>query len=123
LAGGAGNDQFLLGVAGEFFGAMGIDTIAEFTDGDKIVLSRSVFTSLTSIIGNGFSLAGEFAIVLNKSEVEVSDALIVYNPNTGGLFYNQNGTAPGFGSGGQLAALTGNTELNGGDFSLSAQIS
>jgi hypothetical protein len=76
--------------------------------------------SLTSINGNGFSVPGEFVTVLTNSEVEISDAFIVYNRNTGGLFYNQNGTAAGFSSGGQFAASTGNPELNSGDFSLSA---
>ncbi|WP_017718627.1 hypothetical protein [Kamptonema formosum] len=45
-----------------------------------------------------------------------SAADIVYNCASGKLFYNQNGTAAGFGTGTQFATLAGNPALAGADF-------
>jgi hypothetical protein len=45
---------------------------------------------------------------------------IVYNSVSGQLFYNQNGSAAGFGSGGLFATLTGAPILTASDFILQA---
>jgi hypothetical protein len=41
----------------------------------------------------------------------VSDAFITYSSSTGNLFYNANGTAAGFGTGGQFAKLAASLAL------------
>ncbi|GBL11021.1 leukotoxin [Microcystis aeruginosa Sj] len=131
LAGNAGNDT-LTGAAGvdrfEFrsiraFVAtdFGVDTISDFVlNQDKIVLSKTTFAALTSGVGNGFSQAGNFAVVANNSLVAASNAFIVYSSGTGHLFYNQNGSAAGLGTGANFAVLTGNPSLTANDFLLVA---
>jgi hypothetical protein len=66
--------------------------------------------------GTGFSDGVEFALVTNGTTAEVSTADIVYNQTTGNLFYNQNGAAAGFGTGGRIANLKGNPSLAADDF-------
>jgi Ca2+-binding RTX toxin-like protein len=115
LTGGLGNDEFIFrGV----FGTLGVDTITDFTlSADKIALSKTTFnlaSAVTTGVNFGFSIAGEFASVSGSEDT--SNALIVYNSSTGGLFYNQNGSNAGFGTGGQFAALTGNPTLIATDF-------
>ena len=48
-----------------------------------------------------------FAVVSSESDAAASEAFIVYDGTTGNLYYNVDGTAPGFGSGGQFATLEG----------------
>ncbi len=131
LAGNAGNDT-LTGAAGvdrfEFrsiraFVAsdFGVDTISDFVvNQDKIVLSKTTFAALTSGVGNGFSQASNFAVVANNSLVAASNAFIVYSRGTGHLFYNQNGSAAGLGTGANFAVFTGNPSLTASDFVLVA---
>lgn len=83
---------------------------------DKIVLDKSTFIALKSRKGNGFSRKLEFAVVEEEAEVASSTGFIVYNRNTGELFYNANGDQAGFGSGGLLAKLDLAPELGTTDF-------
>jgi Ca2+-binding RTX toxin-like protein len=119
LTGGAGADRFVYDTGAAFSSAaVGIDALADFvrTQGDKIILDRTAFTSITSAAGTGFSIAGEFATVTADAAAATSAADIVYNSASGKLFYNQNGTAAGFGTGAEFAALAGNPALAGTDF-------
>ncbi|NEO64707.1 MAG: hemolysin, partial [Moorea sp. SIO4G2] len=54
----------------------------------------------------------------DNSQVESSGALIVYNSNTGDLFYNQNGSAGGLGSGAQFATINTSTSVGVQDFEI-----
>jgi Ca2+-binding RTX toxin-like protein len=123
LMGNAGNDQLQgLGGADNFYylgaalsgtntvaAAFGRDTIADFTVGvDKFVLSKGAFQAISSAAG--VPLVG-FASVANDGLVAAQTAAIVYSQGTGNLFYNQNGSALGFGTGGNFAVLT-NKPLN-----------
>jgi serralysin len=111
LTGGNGSDVFL------FNDVLSIDTVVDFSLGDKLLLSASTFTALTSSLGYGFSNLNEFASVTGNADT--SSALIVYNSSTGALFYNLNGNAAGFGSGGgQFAVITGSPALTSSDFSI-----
>jgi uncharacterized delta-60 repeat protein len=110
LVGGAGIDQFIYSSATAFaagtFGKdilAGIDTSSDSLTRDKIVLDKTTFTALTSAVGNGFSVGGEFDVVDTDTEAAVSNAFIVYSSGSGRLFYNQNGAASGFGTGSQFA--------------------
>ncbi|WP_051036073.1 calcium-binding protein [Stanieria cyanosphaera] len=115
LSGSAGNDQFIYNTNAAFTtSAVGIDRIADFVGGtDKIVLDKTTFTALTSIVGSGFSVASEFA-------VDTTNAFIVYSSSTGNLFYNQNGVTTGLGLGAQFATVSEIPALSTNDFILQA---
>ncbi|MEH1859225.1 MAG: choice-of-anchor D domain-containing protein [Nostoc sp.] len=120
LVGGTGADSFLYDTNSIFNTAVvGIDTIADFnhSQGDKIVLDKTTFSAITSDVGTGFSNASDFQITTLGA---LSNAVIVYDRMTGQLFYNQNGSAAGFGSGGQFAQLTGAPSLTASDFIIQA---
>jgi Ca2+-binding RTX toxin-like protein len=120
LIGGMGADAFVYNTNAAFTSAtVGIDTIADFnhSDGDKIVLDKTTFSAITSVIGKGFSNASDFQIT---SLGAVSNAVIVYDSMTGQLLYNQNGSVAGFGTGGQFAQLTGTPTLTASDFIIQA---
>jgi Ca2+-binding RTX toxin-like protein len=133
LVGGAGNDILTGGAGNDVFGfagdaaftvvSQGLDTIQDFGIGnDQILLSKSVFSRLTSVIGQGFSLAEEFAVVEDDDLAGTSNGLIVYSSSSGSLFYNQNGAAAGFGTGtgtgGEFAILATAPTLTASNFSL-----
>ncbi|MBX9257077.1 FG-GAP repeat protein [Desmonostoc muscorum CCALA 125] len=129
LIGGAGNDVLTGGTGVDYFlyntnaafasSAIGQDTITDFkhSQGDKIILDKTTFTAITSVAGTGFSNAGDFKIISNGA---TSTAKIVYDPVTGQLFYNQNGSAGGFGSGGLFATFSGAPTLTATDFIIQA---
>ena len=119
LVGGAGNDQFVFNGATAFSATtFGLDNIADFSAGDKIVLSKTVFAALTSVAGAGFSAASDFAVVTDDADAAISSASIVYNSVFGSLFYNQNGATAGFGTGGEFASVSilGASTLVASDF-------
>lgn len=109
IKGGFGRDYFSFDINSAFSATvMGIDTIEDFfsSQGDLIVLDKTTFTGLTSAVGNGFSVPSEFAVVSSDAAAGSSNALITYNSTNGNLFYNQNGSAAGFGTGGQFALFS-----------------
>ncbi|MEH2283600.1 MAG: hypothetical protein V7K90_20100 [Nostoc sp.] len=120
LVGGAGADRFLYNTNAAFaFSAVGVDTISDFnsSQGDKIILDKTTFSAIASAAETGFSNASDFKIA---SSPATSTAKIVYDAVSGQLFYNQNGSAAGFGSGGLFATLTGAPTLAASDFVLQA---
>lgn len=118
LTGGEGTDRFCFDASSPFNPANAeVDTITDFSsEGDHIVLFKDMFTALTSTPGEGFSIPSEFAVVGSDTAARTSAADIVYNSVNGNLFYNPNGKAAGFGSGGQFAVLTGDPVLSSTDF-------
>ncbi len=121
-SGGSGNDQFLYDTGTDFRTVdVGIDSISNFIPGiDKIVLDKTTFTTIDSLPGTGFSIPSEFEIVGSDSAAAISMADIAYNSMNGNLFYNQNGSATGFGTGAQFVTLTGAPTLSGTDFMIQA---
>ena len=120
LVGGAGADRFLYNTNAPFASsAVGVDAIADFnhSQGDKIILDKTTFNAITSTPGTGFSNTNDFKIT---NSAGTSTAKIVYDSVSGQLFYNQNGSAAGFGSGGLFATLTGAPTLTASDFVLQA---
>ncbi|OZH53780.1 hypothetical protein AFK68_15385 [Hydrocoleum sp. CS-953] len=81
-------------------------------------MDKNTFTALTSIQGDGFSVATEFDIVTTNAAAETSSAFIVYNSENGNLFYNANGSAAGLGDGANFATLTNNAQISADDFFL-----
>lgn len=119
LNGGTGADSFSFGNPGNPFNNsdFGIDTVADFAVGvDDIKLDKVSFSALTSVVGNGFSVGGEFASVSNDTLAAISNGLIVYSLGSGRLFYNQNGSADGLGSGAHFATLSGAPTLTANNF-------
>ncbi|MGL5134656.1 MAG: calcium-binding protein, partial [Planktothrix sp.] len=123
LTGGLGADKFVYNTNAAFAkSAVGLDIITDFTIGqtDQIVLDKTTFTSISSMAGTGFSVANEFAEVTTDALAATSAAYIVYNTVTGGLFYNPNGTAAGFGTGSQFLTLTNKPVLTANQFLIQA---
>jgi Ca2+-binding RTX toxin-like protein len=123
LTGGLGADKFIYNTNAAFTTtAVGVDTITDFniSQTDQIVLDKTTFTSISSAAGTGFSVASEFAKVTTDALAATRAADIVYNSTTGGLFYNQNGTAPGFGTGGKFLTLTNKPVLTATQFLIQA---
>jgi Ca2+-binding RTX toxin-like protein len=122
LTGGTGSDRFIYDTNATFTtSSVGIDQITDFVKGtDKIVLDKTTFTMLGSVVGDGFNLAKEFAVVGSDTAAATTEALIVYSSETGNLFYNQNGVTTGLGLGGQFASLSGIPALSASDFELQA---
>ena len=126
LTGGAGND-ILIGRGGKdrfIYESdrrfrkkdFGVDRITDFVLGqDDIVLDRTTFDSLESKAGNSL-VKNDFAVIKGKASAATSSAEIVYNSSTGDLFYNPNGSAPGFGGGGKFATLSNEPALSRTDF-------
>ena len=116
LIGGSGNDTLIGGLHRDIFlydtgtsfntNAIGVDTIEDFArNQDRIYLDKTTFTAISSRQGDGFSKSSEFAVVNLNSQVASSNAFIVFSKETGDLFYNQNGSASGMGSGAHFATL------------------
>ncbi|MDP8102024.1 calcium-binding protein, partial [Phocoenobacter atlanticus] len=79
LVGGAGNDVFVFDtVIGK-----DIDTIRDFSEGDKIQLSDVIFEDVDSVTSSNF--------VVGKSAQDTDDRLI-YNNTTGELLYDADGS-------------------------------
>ena len=117
LTGGLGNDRFVFDIGAPFDNqTIGIDTITDFTKGDKIVLDRTTFTNLKV----GRLNVADFAIVKNLSQAKKSAASFTYIRKSGALFYNENGAKAGFGKGSQFAALASGSNITVRDFTVIA---
>ena len=111
LTGGVGSDQFVFDTA---IPAAGVDRITDFSipAAEKIVLDKTVFSALETVAGN-LLLATDFSVINVSAALEASIAgtslnEIVYNSQTGSLFYNPNNNVAGFGlGGGQFARVQG----------------
>lgn len=88
LTGGAGNDRFVLA------DTLNADTLTDFVAGnDKIALSTAVFTALASSNTAEHSLsAGRF---VGAAQAADSNDFIVYNAQTGALYYDADGSGRG----------------------------
>ena len=73
-----------------------------------ILLDVRIFDAIDS----GASFENVFATVTSNDVAETADAVIVYNTNNGNLFYNQNGSEAGLGSGGLFVNLESQPELS-----------
>jgi Ca2+-binding RTX toxin-like protein len=122
LFGNAGNDRLTGGVGGDLFGFssttpfasanLGMDEITDFAIGvDKILLDQTTFGVLT---------VADIAIVNDEANLTVNAGRVIYSRSSGNLFFNENGTAAGFGAGGQFARLIGTPALTSNDFSIVA---
>ncbi|MGM3308951.1 beta strand repeat-containing protein [Anabaena sp. WFMT] len=123
LTGGAGADTFAFGgvglsATGSTTTSIRRDIIVDFTAGDKIQLDKT--NSFGSIVDVGPVLTDFFAGSFggSNSGMDSSSERIVYNLDTGALYYNQNGSTAGAGAGGFFATLTGTPVLTAADFTI-----
>ncbi len=100
LVGGAGNDRFHY-ITGNAFSAaaIGVDQITDFSriagNTDSLVLSSTTFDAGTNL-----------ASVSSDALAATNSAHITFSTATGRLFYNQNGSAAGLGTGAHFATFT-----------------
>ncbi|MBD1853347.1 hypothetical protein H6F87_25885 [Cyanobacteria bacterium FACHB-502] len=132
FSGGAGDDTIRTGQGqdrvvydtGDVFNpeATGQDLIKDFQEGDKIVLDKTTFKALNSEAGEGFSAESDFAVVGDASQVDDSEALIVYDKGSGSLFYNSNRAEQGLGRGGEeaFAIFADKPDVQADDFMVQA---
>lgn len=122
LRGWGGSDTFRFASGATFSRqTLGIDRILDFAPGsDRIALSRTTFSALSSTVGNGFSETGEFVTVGSDRQANRSSGVIVYSLSSGSLYYNANGAIGGFGGGGKFANLRNSPTLSANDFVLQA---
>ncbi|MEH2052058.1 Calx-beta domain-containing protein [Nostoc sp.] len=120
LTGGADSDRFLYSSGRAFASSdFGSDILTDFTSGsDKLVFSKSTFTALSSIVGNGLSQVSDFTTVDDDDLAATSNAFLVYSRSSGSLYYNQNGNAAGLGTGAELINLLNIPTLTTTDFTI-----
>jgi Ca2+-binding RTX toxin-like protein len=119
LTGGDGRDRFIFSSTPNYpdglnqpfrRSRLGVDQLEDFQTGrDKIVLDRGTFTAL----GRNIS----FASVDDSTEAATSNAILTYIRSSGKLYYNENGSRAGLGTGGLFAVLINNAALSEKDFS------
>jgi Ca2+-binding RTX toxin-like protein len=122
LTGGPSSDKFFFNTA---LATAGVDRITDFSiSSDKIILAKSVFSALEPPAGIVL-LASDFESINAPATIEFLVAIsnpkeIVYNRETGNLFYNPNGVVPGYGAGGgKFATLVGSPDsLSHTDFTV-----
>jgi Ca2+-binding RTX toxin-like protein len=112
LRGGTDADTFVFGAPELAFSSLGRDTLLDFAaEEDTFSLSQATFN-----LANTGTLGEQFAAAPTNSDASRSEALIVYNYNSGLLFYNQNGRASGWGTGAAFAMVKGLPDLFEGHF-------
>jgi len=123
LRGDEGSDRFIFDT-GKVFNSdtIGSDRMIDFKRGeDKIVLDQTTFTQISIRL---FDSRVTFSSVGNIRQAENSSSLVTYIRSTGNLFYNENGSKEGFGSGGIFASIrkpgSANGNLGVSDFTIQA---
>jgi Ca2+-binding RTX toxin-like protein len=128
LSGGGGSDLFHYGefYSGPYLPSLSSDrtsdTILDFAVGqDKIVLSKTVFSNITS--GVGAALGSNFAVVASDALVGSSSAAIVYSLGSHKLFSTISDSLPGTYNAtalNELAYFSNNASLTAADFIVTA---
>jgi serralysin len=109
LYGGAGKDFFVFNTALD--AADNVDIIADFSAAaDTVQLDNAVFTKLTVTGALAASAFKDIAIA-----VKDTNDRIIYNSDTGALYYDADGSGSAFGNV-KFAALTGSPVLTAADF-------
>jgi Ca2+-binding RTX toxin-like protein len=108
MTGGAGNDNFLFDTA---LGVTNVDDVTDFNFvNDTIQLDNAIFNA---IIGVGVLTASQFAANVTGTATDANDR-IIYETDTGNLFYDTNGNAAGGST--LFATLTAGLGITNADF-------
>ncbi len=112
LRGNAGSDRFIFDTGKAFDSkTIGSDRIVDFKRGeDKIVLDQTTFTKVGRQF---FNSRVTFSSVGNSRQAANSASLVTYVRSTGNVYYNENGSEGGFGSGGIFANIRNHGSANG----------
>jgi Ca2+-binding RTX toxin-like protein len=119
LSGGGGSDTLFGGAGADIFqfdfalGATNVDSISDFTSGDRLFLSKSVFTSLSG----GSLSATQFYAAAGATGAQNANQKVIYDTTTGALYYDADGSLSGHAAV-QFAMLATNPGLTAGDFVL-----
>ncbi|MDY7005732.1 MAG: 5'-nucleotidase C-terminal domain-containing protein [Cyanobacteriota bacterium] len=115
MTGGASIDRFIFNTTQAYDqDDFGEDRITDFDiERDIILINRTTFTAIDS----GDSFEDVFATVTSDNDAATEDATIIYNTNNGNLFYNQNSSDAGLGSGGLFVTLENAPVLDADNFS------
>jgi Ca2+-binding RTX toxin-like protein len=121
LSGGGGSDTLFGGAGADIFqfdfalGAGNVDTVVDFTAGDRLFLSKSVFTTLSG----GTLAATQFYAAAGATDAQNVNQKIIYDTTSGALYYDADGSLSGHGAV-QFAVLSTQPGLTAGDFVLVA---
>ena len=110
LTGAAGADSFLFSLKPTLFGTTSAKHLTDLNsaEGDKINVNRTAF-------GYGPNTTASLTTVSSAAALTSalgSGTLFVYDTTNGSLYWNQNGTTSGFGSGGIFAILDNKASLS-----------
>ena len=115
LTGGLGNDTFVFNTK---LGPTNIDTITDFTSGDRIALAGSIFSKLKGVTDLSDNLYVQSIVGIPSRDDNVTNDYLFYDLESGRLYYD----ADGYGSGKdavQIAIIgTGGISLTANDFSI-----
>ncbi|WP_018095958.1 calcium-binding protein [Sinorhizobium meliloti] len=121
LSGGGGSDTLFGGAGADIFqfdfalGAGNVDTVVDFTAGDRLFLSKSVFTTLSG----GTLAATQFYAAAGATDAQNVNQKIIYDTTSGALYYDADGSLSGHAAV-QFAVLSTQPGLTAGDFVLVA---
>ncbi|MGK9259421.1 calcium-binding protein [Sinorhizobium meliloti] len=121
LSGGGGSDTLFGGAGADIFqfdfalGAGNVDTVVDFTAGDRLFLSKSVFTTLSG----GTLAATQFYAAAGATDAQNVNQKIIYDTTSGALYYDADGSLSGH-TAVQFAVLSTQPGLTAGDFVLVA---
>ena len=112
LTGKGGADSFVFDTAP---GTGNRDTITDFShaQGDRIVLSRAVFTGFDTV---GTLGEAQFHAAAGATSAHDADDRIVYDAKTGALYYDADGNGAGLAV--QFATIVGKVSLSAADFTV-----
>ncbi|WEX75374.1 calcium-binding protein [Sinorhizobium numidicum] len=117
LSGGGGSDALFGGAGADTFqfdfalGATNIDTVSDFATGDKLALSKGVFTTLSV----GSLASAQFYAAAGATAAQDTSQRIIYDTTTGALYYDADGSLSGA-TAVQFAVLSTHPGLTTGDF-------
>jgi Ca2+-binding RTX toxin-like protein len=119
LSGGGGSDILFGGAGADIFqfdfalGAGNVDAVLDFTAGDRLFLSKSIFTTLSG----GTLAATQFYAAADATAAQNANQKIIYDTTSGALYYDADGSLSGH-TAVQFAVLSTHPGLTAGDFVL-----
>ena len=114
LTGGLGNDTFVFNTK---LGSTNIDTITDFTSGDKIALAGSIFSKLKGDKDLSDNLYVQSIVGIPTRDDKPENDYLFYDLESGRLYYDADGS--GAKAAVQVAIIgTGGISLTSNDFSI-----